>query len=71
VIVESEAYSQEEPSCHDYRLRSPSNEILFGEPGHWYVYRTYGINRCVNVLQFITLQLFLVEDCLRAPERLE
>jgi DNA-3-methyladenine glycosylase len=50
VIVETEAYSQAEPACHGYRRRSPSNEILFGEPGRLYVYVSYGIHHCVNVV---------------------
>ena len=50
VLVETEAYSQEEPACHGYRRRSPSNETLFGEPGRFYVYVSYGIHQCVNVV---------------------
>ena len=52
VIVETEAYSQEEASCHGKRRRSPSNESLFGEPGHLYIYLTYGIYHCVNIVTY-------------------
>jgi DNA-3-methyladenine glycosylase len=48
VIVETEAYSQDESACHGYRRRSPSNETLFGEPGRFYVYVSYGIHHCVK-----------------------
>ena len=50
VIVETGAYSQSEPACHGHRRRSPSNETLFGEPGRFYVYVSYGIHHCVNVV---------------------
>ena len=50
VLVETEAYCQSEPACHGHRRRSPGNETLFGEPGRFYVYVSYGIHHCVNVV---------------------
>lgn len=50
LIVETEAYAQQEPACHGARRRSPQNDTLFGEPGRFYVYLTYGIHHCVNLV---------------------
>ena len=50
IIVETEAYSQEEEACHGYRKKTQSNESLFGNPGTFYVYKSYGIHHCLNVV---------------------
>jgi len=50
VIVETEAYSQEEASCHGFSSKTPRNETLFGEPGNLYIYLSYGVNHCVNIV---------------------
>ena len=50
VVVETEAYAQDDPACHGYRRRSPSNETLFGEPGYFYVVVGRCIHHCVNVV---------------------
>ena len=50
MIVETEAYSQEEEACHGYIRKTPSNEVLFGEPGRFYIYRSYGVHHCLNIV---------------------